>query len=265
MSDLVLQHSAKDSAWLISFTYGNPIKARRFTDYTSDVTFLGQVYESIPSIELSIPENTAGIKESPLQITFPGGAFSNWLSSGHDTPAVYVELRELTTTDTDSACPVMFAGDMTRTVRNYRGRSNSVMLEAANVKQMFEGAKLGIQHNVECAWAFGSAPCAIAAPFQNLPILNASGSVIITSGLNNALLWPRGYVEVDALRLPIQFVVGQQVVMRSTVPPWVIGQTGRFVAGCLRTIVACRAYLNEEHFMGLGFATPAFQPQLEAP
>lgn len=265
MNSPALSAPAKTTRILLRFTHGG-LPPVLYTTWTDPVVWIGERYEPTPSIEVEIPANTIAIKEEPLVLTMPIDAWTDRLSSGYPHALVSVDLIELVETDQHKSHRVLFRGQVNSVVRNPKGNPGAVKIEAQNLKARLD-VSLGMQTLNECGNIFGDAGCGISLEplAEDRLVLNVSGVVLLVTGLT-AKPWDRGFVRRQGLTIPILYVSGQQIVLRQYAPIEWANQTVRVYPGCKLTIAACRDdWANEPQFVGIGFATPDYNPILEVP
>jgi hypothetical protein len=264
----------------VQFRYGDPNDPiyALYTDWTEDTLGPQGTYLSVPTMEVKLPPMTSGIVEGdePLEILLPVDAFTTPLASGmpHSPVEVTVWERVDPRTERAAATHTLFVGRVHRTRRNHEGRTDTIVVQAQNLKAQLEKA-LGLPATYHCIWTFGGRGCGIdLGPLRKTGTLDsAKGKVAQITGLPpqaDPRYWHRGYVERLGLRLLIRDWDGDASpgsfrLVREPPSSWV-GQTVTLTPGCDKTIEVCRARWNrEEVFAGIGYALPPYNPVIESP
>lgn len=267
----------KESFCLVTFTYGdasNPTISR-YTDLNED--YVGG-YVATPSMNIKIPENIGTFDERTADIEMTVDAFSSNASNGLAHSAIYVEIREISralTGGPQATDLIAFKGRVDTTIRNYQGRSNRVLFKVISMKSRLEQA-LALSCNHHCPWTLFGRGCGLAiASFRVSGTITAIDGKEITTSTPGVIsghpdkYWHRGYIQFDGLNIAIQnwtLANPTKLFMVSRPPASWIGPTLFFVPGCDKTIETCRArYSNEEHFGGVGYAIPPYNPLIENP
>ena len=269
MSDRALTRSEKTSSYLVTFTFGDPASpdTARYTDWTAPVSLFGNGYASVPTMEIELAPNTAGLSEQPTGITLPINSFAARISLGEPHSIVQVEIRELIQARTDGHAPIVFAGKVQLARRNHQGIAGAVRLECVSVKQELK-VPLGIPATHLCAWTFGDANCGInkLTLSQTLQITAIAGATVtLDASIVTGTHWLRGYAEFEGIRLGIRDYAGGSDVVLTRPPPrdW-IEKSVLLVPGCTKEIEVCRSpWANEDNFMGCGYAIPEYHPLIE--
>lgn len=265
----------KESFCLVTFQHGNPAAPtfERYTDWTED--YLGG-YVGTPAMKITMPENSGTFEERTLKIEMPLDSFTDTASNGLPHSPIYITIQEISRAlsgGPEALSLFAFRGRVVKTVRNPDGRNTRVQFQAQPVKSRLE-IPLGIPCNHHCPWTLFGRGCNLAPQSFNATITAIDGKRIttassaITTGHPDKF-WHRGYVELNGTRIDIQnWTLADPTHLYLTKQPpadW-IGPTLRFVPGCDKTIETCRSrYNNEEHFGGVGYAIPAYNPILEDP
>jgi len=269
----------KEGFVLVTFLYGaNLASQARYTDW--DQSFLG--FTSEPRMKLEIPENAGTFDKRELRIVLPLDNFVSRASSGVPHSPIYVIVEELTQglfTGDQSSQKVLYAGRITRSIKNYQGQNNQAAFFSLSIKSRLD-ISMGLPCNHQCAWTLFKGGCGVT-PVQVLGQIQSSDGTEITvtdagfttPGTTDARYWKRGYAEKDGLRIAIRDYDGDvdtsKAYMARPVPSdWILAgfSSIQFVPGCDKTIETCRARWNaEQFFMGLGYAIPSYQPNFETP
>jgi hypothetical protein len=266
----------KEGFVLVTFFYGENLGSQsRYTDWDQD--FLG--HSSEPRMKLSIPENEGTFDKRELRIVLPLDTFVSRASSGVPHSPIFVTVEELTQglfTGDQSSQKVLYAGRITRTIKNYQGQNGLAAFFSLPVKSRLDIA-MGLPCNHHCAWTLFKGGCGVTPVSVNADIDSTDGTEITvndlgitTPGGTDARYWKRGYAEYGGLRIAIRDYNGSvdtaKLYMARPVPTDWVGPTIKFVPGCDKTIETCRSrWSAEQYFMGLGYAIPSYQPNFEAP
>lgn len=268
----------KESFLLVLFRYGDPdnLSEERYTDLDQD--FSGFI--STPGLEVELPENSGHFDDKETRIILPADTFTERLTNGLPHSPVYVRIEEVTQGlapgDTNSQ-RILFNGRVERGRRTYQGRNNSIAILALPAKSRLD-LPLGLPCNHHCVWTLFGAGCGLLASAFELTgeIDSVDGQELTVTDTSittkTGTYWRRGYLWKDGLAMmvrdwsdadPTKFHMARRVP-----DDWVAAGPGTilFTPGCDKTIETCRArYFNEEHFMGLGFGIPAYNPIIESP
>lgn len=280
-----LDTPSKESWTLVKFVNeitGGVIGA--VTDRDSSFYFEGTTYESVPEMEIKLPDNNGMLTESPLNLVLPLRlAFVTRLSSGIPSPRTRVEVIEFTRSD-DAAASVLrpFRGRLMVARRNAGGKREFVSMSCLSVKALLQSILLGEPCTHQCLNALGDAAyggrcnVSLTAPPNRLvvPVGTIDGTkMVISTGVPTGLVdrfYQRGYALFDGTNVGIQFwrneIEGNrfEFFMVRRVPAEWLGQNVTIFAGCDKTIETCRARFNrEQDFNGRGYAMPAYNPLLE--
>ncbi len=272
--------SEKEGFVIVTFFHGaNLATQEKYTDWDQD--FLGA--KSEPRMALSIPENTGTFDKRALRVVLPEDVFTNRAACGVPHSPIYVIIEELTRglfTGDQASQKILYAGRVTRTVKNFQGKNGKVAFFSLPVKSRLD-IPMGLPCNHQCIWTLFKGGCGvIEANFDVVAEIDSANGTEVTvsdagmlaSGAADARYWKRGYAEKNGLRIAIRDYDGDvdtsKLFMARPVPTdWVGGSNDiRFVPGCDKTVEVCISrYDAEEFFMGLGFAIPAYQPNFEDP
>lgn len=270
----------KEGFVLVTFFHGTDLLTReKYTDW--DQPFLGA--KSEPRMSLAIPENTGTFDKQELRIILPVDPFTSRAGSGVPHSPMYVIVQEITQglfTGDQSSQKVLYAGRITRTIKNYHGQNNKVGFFALTLKSRLD-ISMGLPCNHHCSWTLFHAGCQVTEGlFDAMGEIDSSDGTeitvtttdVITPGGTDARYWKRGYLEKDGLRISIRDYNGavdatKLFTARPVPSDWVGGTNDiHFVPGCDKTIETCRSRFDaEEFFLGLGYAIPAYQPNFENP
>lgn len=266
--------SEKESFCLVTFEYGDPNSPTiaRYTDWNED--YVGG-YVGTPAMKITLPENSGTFEERPLKIEMPFDSFTDPASNGLPHSPIYVTVQEISRAlsgGPEALSLIVFKGRVTKTIRNPDGRSQRMLFNALPVKSRVE-VPLAIACNHHCPWTLFGRGCGLAPQSFNATISAIQGKKITTASVSITgqadKFWHRGYVEYQGVRIGIQNWSSADPTNLYLVkrPPssWV-GPVLKFVPGCDKTIETCRTrFNNEQHFGGVGYAIPAYNPIIEDP
>ena len=270
----------KEGFVLVTFFHGTGAATQeRYTD--SDLPFAGFTVE--PRMSLQIPSNEGTFDKRELRIVLPTDPFTTRASSGVPHSPIFVIVEEVTRglfTGDQNTQKTLYRGRCVRTIKNYQGRANKVAFFCLPQKARLD-VQMGLPANHHCAWTLFKGGCGVVQSSFELitEITSVDGAeVTIIDGpvqapaVGDPRYWKRGYMEKDGLRMAIRDYDGdtddEVFFMARPVPSdWVGGSNDiLIVPGCDKTIEVCRSrYSAEEFFEGLGFAIPAYQPNIENP
>lgn len=269
----------KESFLLVLFRYGDPAVGYTQVRYTDlDQAFSG--FASTPAMGVQIPENAGHFDKKEARIILPLDAFTDRLSSGVPHSPVFVQIEEVTQglgAGDQNSQRVLFNGRVLRARRNYHGRSNVVGVFALPLKSRLD-ISMGLPCNHHCVWTLFGAGCGLAvSSFRLLAEVDAADGKEVTVSdasvtAQTGTYWRRGYLRKDGLSIMIRDwsdATPTKFEMARRVPDdWILAGASsiEFVPGCDKTIETCRArFSNEEHFMGLGYGIPPYNPIIENP
>jgi Phage conserved hypothetical protein BR0599 len=287
----ILTASEKLNWHCVEFSYDDPINPpadptySRFVDWSSDMPVgpNGQYFYSTPSMAVKISKYSATLNEQPSTVVLPfvAGTFTDLCSRGEPFSAIWVSIWEVTTPASGDTFGtrflLVFRGRVSRITQNPSGRHESVEFEITNDKGRMR-TPLGLICGHHCVWNFTGTGCNLSGGLE--PILQ-TGLVTAISQRNMTVTgttpgtaspdhyFQRGYVLLNGLYIqifdwnpaaPTIFIMNRQ-------PPaaWV-GQHVTIAPGCDKTIETCRLrWNNEQHFGGIGYAIPAYNPLIDQP
>lgn len=263
----------KRSVMLVKFTTDDGATTYRVTDHVSPVDLFGDLYASLPKMEVDLASNTGGLNDNPHGITMPVNSFTQSFSIGEAHPFIDIEIREKIIGEVHSSAEIVFEGRATRSIRNYNGSPSAVRINATTWKSRMQ-VPLGIQANPGCIWTFTGRGCELAPTTgleTNRQIIDVDKQTVTFASLAAPAddgRYRRGYVEINGLRIGIRehtTALGTSVILVREPPRSWLGRTGVIVkAGCDKNIVTCRTrWSNEDQFMGCGFAIPKYHPVVE--
>ena len=262
----------KDCYQLVKFTYGDS-STKAYTNWTEDIDGTPE-FEATPAMEVTLPENTGTLEDNTLIIRMVVDSFNSRLASGVPHSPCYVEVWDTTSPSDPSDDPTtlkVFAGWVTRTVRNPNGRKNQVEIRSQLQKCRLD-VPLGVPANHQCDRTLGIGLCHATRVERTGLVVSAiyPRKLVVASLVTTSLEdrhFHRGYLVLDNLRLtirewrladPTAFYLSRQA------PADWLGEEITAVSGCDKTIETCRRrYDAEEDFFGLGYAIPPYNPQME--
>lgn len=293
--------SALDNAYEASYTTVlfeyNSGDQKGYTDHTTDLQ--GGLFESVPSMKLTIPENTGLFDGKVFRVVLPrvvGGVtdtFLDRLSSGspHAPVAVTVTEHNIPQLGSDLADEViLFKGKLTKAVRNYQGRADAVALEGQTALSQLDAA-MGMACNHHCIFNLFGRGCstgdgsggqeadgtAASGPQKNtetalVTITAIVGKTVtaIPPAKSDDRHWHRGYMEFEGLRIGIRdydaSVDANTFHLVNRPPSHWNGNQVDLVPGCDKSVETCDGrWGNKDNFGGFGYAIPAYNPLLENP
>lgn len=266
----------KESFVLVQFRYGDiasPYYAR-YTDWNEE--YVGG-YAPTPSMVVKWPENSGTFDERTLNIELPLDSFTDPASSGVAHAPMFVTVQEITralTGGPQATNLVPFKGRVDRVIRNYQGRANRVLFKCLPRKSRLD-LPLGLPCNHHCVWTLFGPGCFLSSAGKTaLALVDSIDGKVLTSSAGSITgrpdkWWHRGYAKYDGLRIGIHnwsLSDPTKLYMREQPPASWAGKLVTFFPGCDKTIETCRdRHNNEEHFAGVGYAIPAYNPLLENP
>ena len=287
----ILTASEKLSWYAVEFAYNDPINPpvdpvfARLTNWSSDLPVgpNGSYFYSSPTMAIKLPKNTSTLNEQPAQIELPliANDFTDLCSRGEPFSPIWVSVWEITTPASggafDTRVLLVYRGRVSRIVRNHQGRHEEVLFEVSNDKSRMR-SPLGFICGHHCVWNFTGTGCNLVgglAPLILIGLVSAIGQRTMTvTGTTPATASPdryfqRGYALLNGLYIPIfdwNPAAPTQFIMNRQPPQAWIGQTVKIAPGCDKTIETCRLrWSNEQHFGGIGYAIPAYNPLIDQP
>ena len=257
---------------LVEFRYGNPQSPsfQRFTNWTSDVEYLGQMYLSTPEMSVTLAQETGTLGEKPYEMSLPMNAFADRISDGRPHSKVWIKVVEQTQLDAAIENQILFSGRMSKTRRNAKGKTGLIVIEAENIKSMMDIA-LGGMATHQCIWLIGKKGCDLdIEPFTATgSIATINGAAITITGVTPKAdrYWHRGYLQIDGLEIMIrEWVQGTAFELVKKPPADWLNQVVKLYPGDDRTIETCRSrFNNESRWSGPGYAMPSWNPTIESP
>jgi hypothetical protein len=267
-----IDHSSKRTWQKVLFTYGDA-STKAYTNWTRDIAGTPE-FESVPAMEVKLPENNGTLEAVHLSITLPRDTFTDRISGGLAHSPCFVQVWE-SITDPDLVLDatelILWYGQVTSTIKHPNGHQNRVEIRSQLQKTRLD-IPLGLQANHQCIWTLGGGYCgATLVQKTGLTVTDITGRILTVASLDTASLedrhFHRGYLVFDNLRLairdwrladPLAFLLARQAPVE-----W-IGEAVTAVSGCDKSIETCRRRYNaEEWFMGMGHAIPAYNPIIE--
>ena len=267
----------KESFWLVLFSHSGG--EERYASWTDDIGGPGPaVFPSTEKLSVSLPQRKGTPEEGNATITLPRDTFSLRLSNSEPFAPTDVFVWEVIREGGTRKTLLQFIGTIHSAVRN-AGAKGLIRVDIKSVKGHLD-VSLGLSATQHCRWALGSAGCrgTVANPGIDIASKREGGTITVLDGFNLtvsglsisvlSLYWTWGYIEVAGLRIDIrdwQQSGSDVIFVMSDRPPsdW-DAQSCIVSPGCVKTVVRCREWDNEEFFLGVGFAIPAFDPETEA-
>jgi hypothetical protein len=282
----------KESYVLVLFRYGDPnvVQFSRYTDWQMD--FEGHV--STPAMGIEFPENAGTFDEKELRILMPIDSFTSAVGSGAPHSPIFVQIEEITAglfAGDAGTRRIIFKGRVTRTIKNFQGRNDTVAFFALPAKSRID-VPMGLQCNHHCINRLFSPGCGlIQANFEQLGEIavmdgkeitistpNSTLTAPVAPGGDNSRFWERGFLEKDGLKIGVHIwtIADPTVFVLRRRPPntWLLagGNSIKFVPGCHKTIEDCRDVWDNEQgqagsggFAGFGYAMLPYNPMYESP
>lgn len=270
-----LLRSTKISYVCVELKYGSSLdpKFARYTDWTTEADFAGAKFESVPTMEFKIGRHTAKLDEDSTTITLPQNlAFIAALVTGEPHSRIRVRIFEVSQIDTTQKVgQVIFLGLVSSITKNVDQIENRAQLVCTNIKSRMK-VNLGVVASHQCQLIFTKKGCN-ATPFTTTgEVYDIQGLSLFISGdfsTFNKVVLRRGICSFEGLDVTIRdgdFLVGGAVLRLNRRPPRVwLNQVIDIQSGCDRQLTTCRGeYANEDSWLGLGIAMPAYDPLLES-
>jgi hypothetical protein len=264
----------KESFVLVRFQYGASREIQEF--YTNLDASYGN-FESVPTMEFTLPPNEGGISERTAKLYLPADTFTERLSNGIVTSPTFMYVQEISRPAQPSAGVtkrVLYSGRVTKATRNYQGRQGLVAIFSKPLKSRLD-IPMGLPCNHQCHLTFAEGSCTANPLVSSLTISGIDGTLVTgtvspdRSG-SDATYYHRGkLVGTDGVRLTIRKwdLVDPTKFYLSSAPPqsW-LGTSVIINGGCDKTIETCRdRWANEAQFSGYGYSIPPYNPVLENP
>lgn len=263
-----LQDPTKNSYYVVRLTQDGADYI--YTDWTAP---LGLSETLVPSMEIGLPPNSGTLDEKPVTIKFPAGidSFLDALADGRPQAAVYLTLVEVSVPvgPIDNGTEEVPLGRyrLVRAFRNPEAQAGLIRLEFLSAKGRLNIA-LGIPAYPACAWTFGDKSCQATPATMQATIAGVDRKRIVFTDPDAAVLagdWHRGTVSFGGLSLGIRSWDGYEFELIREPPPAWNGALVTLREGCAKSLEACEAKDNVEHFGGIGLKIPAFHPIMESP
>lgn len=275
----------------VTFRHGSPASPTYERYARTNIDTDG--FAAKPNMGVDIPDNTGTFDNKEARILLDIDDFTSPLSSGLPHSPIFVQIEEVTQglfTGDAGTRKTLFKGRVTRTIRNYQGRNDTVAFFALPIKARLD-VPMGLQANHHCGWRLFSMGCgrlqALHQVFGQIAAIDGkeitiSANPAITSpsspGGNVDRFWERGFLLRDGLTIGVHLWVLTTptvfVLRRRPPDSWLLaGPTSiTFVPGCHKTIEDCRdvwdneeGYLGQGGFGGFGYAMPPYNPLFENP
>lgn len=281
----------KESYLLVAFKHGDPFSPtyERYTDWNRDVAG----HASTPSMGVEITDNSSGFDSKETRILMPVNAFTSAVASGLPHSPIFLQISEITAglfPGDAGSNKVLFKGRVTRSIKNFQGRNDTVALFALPIKSRLD-VPMGIQCNHHCSWRLFSRGCGLTeSSFSKLGQIAVMDGKVITISANAAITapispggdvsryWERGFLEKDGLTIGIhvwEIADPATFVLRRRPPnSWLLAGASsvKFIPGCHKTVEDCRAVWNNEvgqggvgGFGGYGYSMLPYNPLYQNP
>lgn len=231
-------------------------------------------FQSVPTMSVDIPENTGTLEKKECKIELPLDTFTTRITNGRPHAPISVLIQEVNL-PTDPAVQAdqltVFRGRVMRAKRNPAGKANLVRLICQGPKSRLK-VPVGLPVMHHCPFdTYGPGSQLLRVNFRDQRRIDViSGNVVtIDADPANADTWfKNGYMEHNGLTIkirewddavdPLEFTLIEE-------PPadWLL-QFVNIYAGSNKTLEDVRDKLtNEEHFGGIGYKIPAYNPSFE--
>lgn len=281
----------KESFILVTFRHGDP------SDPTYDkYAAWNRAFEDFaatPEMDVEIPDNTGTFDEKEVRVLLGIDAFTFAVASGLPHSPIFMKVEEVTAGlfpgDAGSR-KILFKGRVTRTIKNFQGRNDTVAFFALPAKSRLD-VPMGLQCNHHCAWRLFSRGCGLTqSTYDRLGQIavmdgkevtisaNASITAPTAPGGDASRYWERGYLQKDGLTIGIHIwtLTDPTVFVLRRRPPdsWLLAGSNSvlFVPGCHKTVEDCRnVWDNEEGqggeggFAGFGYSMLPYNPLFQNP
>ena len=284
--------SEKSSFLLVTLIFGDPA-AWSYARYTN-LKIAFENHTSTPTMEVELPDNTGSLDDKEARLVMPLDDIILAMASNLPHSPIFLKVEEVTQgtfIGEAGSRKTMFRGRLTRSVRNYQGRGNSVALFAKAAKARLN-VPLGLPCNHHCANALFSPLCGLNIndhdQFGQIATISGKTVTISTPNLpitaptapggDNSRFWERGWLEKDGTQIGIHIWVisDPTVFVLRRMPPsdWLLAGAAsiRFVPGCHKTIEDCRGVWDNEQgqsgvggFNGLGYGMLPYNPLYQSP
>jgi hypothetical protein len=286
-----LNLSNKQIRYLVEMLWSDDTESSHHTTWPSAVSYGGDSYLALPTMEIKLPANKGTLDEGMFEITFPQNKNANLdaMFQGNPFSPVYCNIYmqaipntndPLKTTEVTITHVVGYNLRLATPTKNPQRRGGLVKLEFVSPKNMLQTA-LGWPANFQCNWVLFGRGCDLTAVEETVQLdaidandpkkvtLTGHTHPMVAPGGTPGKFWHRGYIEKDGIRIGIRDwdPADQTTFFLVKKPPsaWVgVGPSIRLVAGCDKTLETCRArWDNEARFMGFGYKMPDYHPSHE--
>lgn len=259
----------KDCYFIIEFKFGDPAHPsyKRYTDWTSNVFFQGNTYESRSEIEVKAGKRSGNLNEEHGTLVMPIDSFIDSISRGEPHSRIFSKVTQFMIDKNDAQGHVVHLGRVMKTVRNFEGRKERVKLELSTWKDMLK-VSLGLGANRQCPWTFGQNGCFLVPQKSSGILTSISGADVVITGVASKpnRFWHKGYIALGGLQITIRnWKQGTSFTLINIPPADWLNQSVTVVEGCDKLVKTCESKDNLEHFAGFGIAMPKYNPQFEGP
>lgn len=276
--NIALTSSEKLSIMLVDFRYGDK-RAPHYKRYTDSPTPYilpdGELYESRPSMDISLGKRSVTLEEGDCEIKMSieeNGvidSFLNRLTNGDPHSEVKVRVHELVKTLGYQSKLTQFVGKIGWTTRNAGSHRNRILLRCYTWKSELDIA-LGMSVGTRCNWNFGDQNCQfdVESRKEDGTITSIVGNRVVIDGISTSHTgeyWNKGYVEQDGLRIGIKTWRSGTTFVLNQIPPedW-LNTAVRVAPGCDKTYRVClHRWNNNSRFQAMGKRQPPHHPVFE--
>jgi len=277
LSTLDTASAAMDNL-LVTFTWGATPTVARYVRGTSSIMVDGQLFKALPSMKAEFAAQQGGTEDVPIFLTM------DMRKAPMDKlclPYVHSKVRvviERISPGTDASRFELFSGRISRITVKPGGNQGVCKAKIVGVKARLN-ATLGVPATTTCIHQFGDenqSMCGLSLAARTLTgditALYDSGkpnrvtvSIAGSPDLDN-VLFNRGYIEYDDLRIMIRASLGGGLFeLKYVPPPYWMGKTVKVVEGCDKKLTTCRhpTRNNEVRLLAFGRAMTGRNPLFE--
>lgn len=242
-----------------------------YTSFDSNLVVGGTTYSSQVRMAVEAAEADGSATDKPWMVTLPKVAPLSNMTRSCPHPDVTCTISEVDPDTSPPTAVVVFSGRITVVTANPKGMAGMIQAEIAGWRALIQ-YPLGLEARAGCASIFGESPCCfdiaskrVQATIESVGPYSVIASSVPSSPPGRRAYWEAGSVEVDGLAVMIRGRSGSEFRLQKNPPAEWAGRVAVFSPGCLKSIEDCRAWGNEERFLGVGVAIPAYNPELEDP
>lgn len=258
-------------ATLIEFRWGlaaAPTYAR-YAAWTANVTYAGNVYTALPTIDVQYSKIDGSLKDAPATINMQEVSPLDQMRQPFHT--VHVTITEVRP-GTDATAYITHKGRIAKVTYNPAGNEGIVRVDVGGYKNSLAGA-LSLTIGQFCPWTHGSGPCEspIETNKETGTITAINGQAITITGLttlNDPDWWQAGEVQYNEFGLSIykHTINTNNFVLYRPAPAFWLNKVVKVYPGCLKLIANCRhpRRNQEANFGAMGIKIPNRDPRYEA-